>query len=75
MERALIREYEENVTEAMSKLMPDTKEAVVALAKLPLQIRGFGPVKAAHADAASLRRAELLTVIRSGGAPLASAAE
>ncbi|NQZ72317.1 MAG: indolepyruvate ferredoxin oxidoreductase family protein [Dinoroseobacter sp.] len=75
MERALIREYEENVTEALSKLMPDTKEAVVALAKLPLQIRGFGPVKAAHADAASLRRAELLSVIRSGGAPLASAAE
>ncbi len=75
MERALIREYEENVTEALSKFMPDTKEAVVALAKLPLQIRGFGPVKAAHADAASLRRAELLSVIRSGGAPLASAAE
>ena len=75
MERALIREYEENVAEALVKLTPETKDAVVALAKLPLQIRGFGPVKAANAKSASLRRAELLSVIRSGGAPLASAAE
>ncbi len=75
MERALIAEYEADMAEAFAKCMPSTRDAVIALALLPLQIRGFGPVKEANAQAGAKRRAELLRTIRAGGAPLAQAAE
>ena len=51
------------------------QEAAIALARLPLTIRGFGPVKEANEREASKRREELLSVIRQGGAPLTQAAE
>ncbi|MFP4449611.1 MAG: indolepyruvate ferredoxin oxidoreductase family protein [Rhodosalinus sp.] len=75
MERALIREYERDMAEVLPKLDETTRDAVVALAELPLSIRGFGPVKEANAEKAAKRREELLAVIRAGGAPLARAAE
>ncbi len=52
-----------------------TREAIAARAELPLQIRGFGPVKAANEAKAAKRREELLSVIRSGGHDMAKAAE
>ncbi len=75
MERALIRQYEADMAEAMGKLTQQTREAVLALAALPLDIRGFGPVKAQNEAKAAKRREELLAVIRAGGAPVAKAAE
>jgi indolepyruvate ferredoxin oxidoreductase len=75
MERALITQYEADVTAALTKLTPDTKDAIVALAELPLQIRGFGPVKAENEVKAAKRREELLSIINMGGAPMAKAAE
>ncbi|TFL18226.1 indolepyruvate ferredoxin oxidoreductase family protein [Jannaschia formosa] len=75
MERALIAQYEADMAEALGKATPATMEAVVALAELPLQIRGFGPVKAANEAKAAKRREELLSVIWAGGAPLSRAAE
>jgi indolepyruvate ferredoxin oxidoreductase len=48
---------------------------VIALAELPLQIRGFGPVKQANEVKAAKRREELLAVIAEGGPNLAKAAE
>jgi indolepyruvate ferredoxin oxidoreductase len=75
MERALIKQYEADMTAVLPKLDADTREAIVALAALPLQIRGFGPVKQANEAKAAKRREELLSVIRAGGAPLAKAAE
>ena len=75
MERALIAEYEADMAEVLPKLTPETLEATVALAALPLEIRGFGPVKAANAEKAARRRAELLAAIRAGGAPVRQAAE
>ncbi len=75
MERGLIGQYEADMTEVLDKLKPETMYAAVALAELPLQIRGFGPVKAANHAKAMKRREELLTVLRSGGAPLQQAAE
>ncbi len=74
MERALIAQYEADMAEILPKATPQTIKAIVALAELPLQIRGFGPVKLANEQAASKRREELLALIRSGGAPLARAA-
>ena len=38
-------------------------ESAVSLAKLPMQIRGFGPVKKTNYDSAMIRRKELLKVL------------
>ncbi|MEL6417497.1 MAG: DUF6537 domain-containing protein, partial [Pseudomonadota bacterium] len=75
MERALIRQYEKDMKEVLQTVTPETRDAVLALAELPLQIRGFGPVKAANEAKAAKRREELRAAIRSGGAPLSKAAE
>ncbi|SNR98203.1 indolepyruvate ferredoxin oxidoreductase family protein [Antarctobacter heliothermus] len=75
MERALIAQYEADMAEWLPKARPETMEALQALAELPLQIRGFGPVKAANETKAAKRREELLSVLRQGGAPLKEAAE
>ncbi|MGR3662934.1 MAG: indolepyruvate ferredoxin oxidoreductase family protein [Paracoccaceae bacterium] len=75
LERALIRQYESDMKEVANDINALTVDAAVALAELPLQIRGFGPVKEAAYETAMKRRDELLQVIRSGGAPLQNAAE
>jgi indolepyruvate ferredoxin oxidoreductase len=75
MERALIAEYESDMAEVLPKVTPATRDAAVALARLPLDIRGFGPVKEASQAQAAKRREELLAVIRAGGAPVQAAAE
>ncbi len=75
MERALIRQYEADMKEILPKVTPETRDAAIALAALPLEIRGFGPVKAANEAKAAKRREEILSAFRSGGAPLAKAAE
>ncbi|GGG59386.1 indolepyruvate ferredoxin oxidoreductase [Salipiger pallidus] len=75
MERALITQFEADMSEVLPQVTAQTLEAAIALAELPLSIRGFGPVKEANQREASKRREELLAVIRSGGAPLSQAAE
>lgn len=75
MERALIRQYEADMKQVLNKVTPATRDAVIALAELPLKIRGFGPVKLVNEAKAAKRREELLAVIRSGGTPVAEAAE
>jgi indolepyruvate ferredoxin oxidoreductase len=75
MERALISQYEADMAAVLPKIDESTRDAIVALAALPLDIRGFGPVKEANDTKAAKRREELLSVIRAGGAPLAKAAE
>ena len=75
MERALIRQYETDMAEVLREPRAETMEAAVALAELPLTIRGFGPVKAENHAKAMKRRDELLAVIRAGDAPLKEAAE
>ncbi|WP_322889252.1 MULTISPECIES: indolepyruvate ferredoxin oxidoreductase family protein [unclassified Yoonia] len=73
MERALIAEYESDMAEVLRILRPDTRDAAVALARLSLDIRGFGPVKEANARKAAKRREELLASLRA--APMQQAAE
>jgi indolepyruvate ferredoxin oxidoreductase len=70
-ERALIAEYEADLT-AITVPGVDP-EAAVALAELPLSIRGFGPVKAEAMVVAAEKRAGLLARLR--GEPQAVAAE
>ena len=74
-ERALIGQYEADLSEVLPMLSDATRDAVVALAELPLQIRGFGHVKHANHVKAEKRRQELLALIRSGGADARKAAE
>ncbi len=75
MERALIAQYEGDMAEVLPKVTPATRDAAIALAELPMHIRGFGPVKEASEQAAAKRREELLAVIRAGGTPAKAAAE
>ncbi|MEO0390551.1 MAG: indolepyruvate ferredoxin oxidoreductase family protein, partial [Pseudomonadota bacterium] len=75
MERALITQYEADMADVLPQLSPQTHDAIQALAELPLQIRGFGPVKQASEAKAAKRREELLASIRAGGAVQAQAAE
>lgn len=64
MERALIAQYEADMTEVRALVRPDTVDAAVALARLPLDIRGFGPVKQQNAQKAAKQREALLAVLR-----------
>ncbi|KAJ04832.1 indolepyruvate ferredoxin oxidoreductase family protein [Sulfitobacter mediterraneus] len=75
MERALIKQYERDMAEVLPLLTEQTRDAIVALAELPRQIRGFGPVKEANEAKAAKRREELLSVIRAGGTKTSKAAE
>ena len=75
MERALITQYEGDLAEITPLISTQTREAVIALARLPLDIRGFGPVLQENEAKAAKRREELLAVIRDGGPELRSAAE
>ena len=75
MERGLLRQYRADMERLLPKVRPETREAMIALAELPLDIRGFGPVKAEAARKAEARRADLVAAIEAGGAPLAQAAE
>ena len=75
MERALITRYERDMAELLPRLSDATRDAIVALAELPLQIRGFGPVKQANEAKAAKRREELLATIRAGGTRVGQAAE
>mgnify|MGYP001469404062 CR=1 FL=1 len=74
MERRLIAEYEADMAEALRLMTPGTHAAVLERAALPLEIRGFGPVKAANHAKAEVRRVTLMAAIRSGAAPGAEAA-
>lgn len=75
MERALIKQYERDLKEITPLISIQTKDAVISLAKLPLDIKGFGPVLKANEASAAKRREELLTTIRNGGPELQAAAE
>ncbi|MEN8952643.1 indolepyruvate ferredoxin oxidoreductase family protein [Planktotalea arctica] len=75
MERALIKQYEADIKAALLKAEAQNMDAIVALAELPLSIRGFGPVKEANERKAAKRREELLTVIAATGQSATLAAE
>ncbi|MEH6522131.1 indolepyruvate ferredoxin oxidoreductase family protein [Sulfitobacter sp.] len=75
MERALIKQYEGDMRDVLPKLDDTTRDAIKGLAALPLEIRGFGPVKQANEAKAAKRREELLSAIRAGDTPLSKAAE
>ena len=75
LERALITEYEQDIDRLEKGLSSDNRVSAIELASLPLDIRGFGPVKMAAARQAAKRREELLAAFDQAGAPQVHAAE
>jgi indolepyruvate ferredoxin oxidoreductase len=73
-ERRLIGEYEAVLDEIAERLSPQSREAALELARLPLEIRGFGHVKEANLHRAQAKAAALLTDLRSPQSPPALAA-
>ncbi len=74
MERALIKQYEADMTTVLAGVTPKTAEIAQELAELPLEIRGFGPVKAANEAKAAKRREALLAAFKQGGTDMSKAA-
>ncbi|HTW29848.1 MAG TPA: DUF6537 domain-containing protein, partial [Acetobacteraceae bacterium] len=72
LERRLAEEYEADLRRALDGLTAAHLPTAVALARLPLAIRGFGPVKQASAERAAAERRVLLDRL---AAPAAMAAE
>jgi indolepyruvate ferredoxin oxidoreductase len=64
MERALIKQYESDMKALLSDHGVSASDAAVALAELPRQIKGYGPIKAANEAKAAKRREELLLALR-----------
>ncbi|SMH31518.1 indolepyruvate ferredoxin oxidoreductase family protein [Azospirillum agricola] len=67
MERALIARYEATVAEIVERLSAETLATAVELAALPLEIRGFGPVKQRALEAVEPRWRALEERLRGGG--------
>ncbi len=68
MERQLLRDYEALLTQLGDELDATRLPLAVALAELPKEIRGFGPVKAAAVARAASEKAELLAEWQAAGA-------
>ncbi|GGO88024.1 indolepyruvate ferredoxin oxidoreductase [Marinobacterium nitratireducens] len=59
LERRLIRDYEADIAWLLEHLRRDNLEDARALAALPSQIRGYGPVKEAACEQAAVQRTQL----------------
>lgn len=60
LERRLVAEYEADMGRVLDALHARQIADATALARLPLEVRGFGPVKAASAEEAEAKRLALL---------------
>ncbi len=72
MERQMIRDYEALILQILPQITPENHALAVELAELPLQVRGFGPVKHRNAEATDKRRAELLAAFHAPPARVAA---
>ena len=75
LERTLIVQDQEDIAELFNYANGLNMDIAVALAELPLQIRGFGPVKLANHAKAMVRREELLQALRNSDAQHGVAAQ
>jgi indolepyruvate ferredoxin oxidoreductase len=76
LERQMIGDYEQILDEIVHCLSSTTHGTAVALAALPLDIKGFGHIKLKNYQIAKIRERELLTQLRNPSpAPVLRAAE
>jgi indolepyruvate ferredoxin oxidoreductase len=64
-ERALLEQYERDIERLLAGLSDENYDTAVALARLPMKIRGYGHVKEAQAKATESERAQLLAAFES----------
>jgi indolepyruvate ferredoxin oxidoreductase len=74
-ERQLISDYEALLETLMAELTSANHHVAVALASIPEKIRGYGPVKQRHLEAAKAEEAALREQFRSAVEPFLKAAE
>jgi indolepyruvate ferredoxin oxidoreductase len=60
LERLLIEQYRQLISTVLADLTPESHELAVCIAKIPLEMRGFGHVKRASIAAAQCKQAQLL---------------
>ena len=75
MERRLIEDYRADLARLRSETDAARLPQAVDLAQWPLDVKGFGHVKAAAAERAQARRSALWAAFDAGPAPMAQAAE
>ncbi len=75
LERAMIGVYEADIGQALGVLRPENLASAAELARWPLDVRGFGPVKRASWDHVALLRAQLLAGLDRPEPLIAQAAE
>lgn len=63
-ERQMIESYEATVRELLGNLTRDNHALAIEIARLPLDMRGFGHVKQANVETATARQAELMNYWR-----------
>ena len=75
LERGLIRQFERDLKKVLRRYSPEMKHLILEWAKLPLSIKGFGPVKMKNYEAAEKQRIKLLKDIEGIVSGLTQAAE
>jgi indolepyruvate ferredoxin oxidoreductase len=75
LERQMIADYEKLLDELAERLSPATHATAVALAGLPMEIKGFGHIKERNYKAAKAREAALLADLRDPSPKALKAAE
>ncbi|WP_207460268.1 indolepyruvate ferredoxin oxidoreductase family protein [Azospirillum sp. SYSU D00513] len=75
MERRLIAEYEAVMGEILHGLTRDRLDLAVEIASLPLEMRGYGPIKRRNVEAAKAKETGLLQSWRQPATPQPMAAE
>ena len=73
LERKLIADYFALIEDILARLSPANHALAVDLAAVPEHIRGYGPVKARHVEAAKKREAQLLEAFGNPPPPAAAA--
>ena len=75
LERQMIADYENLLAEIAARLSPATHATAVALASLPLDVKGFGHIKLRNYKKAKEREASLLAQLRDPSPTALKAAE
>ncbi|MBV9331589.1 MAG: hypothetical protein JOZ55_08560, partial [Alphaproteobacteria bacterium] len=70
LERRLIGEFETMLATIASQLTAENYETAVALAKIPLAIKGYGYIKDANCASAKKKEAQLLAAFQSSKSAL-----
>jgi indolepyruvate ferredoxin oxidoreductase len=75
LERQMIADYEKLLDEIAERLSPATHANAVALASLPLDVKGFGHIKQRNYELAKAHQATLLNALRNPSPSALKAAE